>query len=321
MDILLEVKDLKKYFPIKKGVFLKTTGYIKAVDSLSFNIKKGETLGLVGESGCGKTTTGRLILRLMDKTDGQVYFEGKNIFELGSKNLQSLRKNMQIIFQDPYSSLNPRITIGSMLKEILKIHKLVANKSELNDQVSEILKTVGLSPEYTKRYPHEFSGGQRQRIAIARALVVNPKFIICDEPVSALDVSTQAQIINLLKNLQKKLNLTYLFIAHDLSIVKHISHRIAVMYLGKIIEMADYKALCHHPLHPHTKLLLSCLPMADPTIKPKKKLKNSILDQSNYSFGCHFHPRCNLKNDKCLKFSPELVETAPQHLVSCHLYL
>ncbi|MDI6785289.1 MAG: ABC transporter ATP-binding protein [bacterium] len=319
MSTLLEVKNLKKYFPIKKGVFSKTIGHIKAVDGVSFSIKKGETLGLAGESGCGKTTTGRLILRLMDKTEGQVYFEEKDIFKLDCKSLRNLRKKMQIIFQDPYGSLNPRLTVGSMLEEILKVHKL-CKKNLLKDRIVEILENVGLFPDHIKRYPHEFSGGQRQRIGIARALAVNPKFIVCDEPVSALDVSIQAQIINLLKHLQKKLHLTYLFIAHDIPVVKHISNNIAVMYLGKLVEIADSKTLCDNPVHPYTKLLLSCIPTPDPTIKRKKiNLEGDVPSPSNPPSGCYFHPRCSFKKAECSEFSPELAEITPGHFVSCHL--
>jgi oligopeptide/dipeptide ABC transporter ATP-binding protein len=319
MKNLIEVKNLKKYFPLKKGVFSKTIGFIKAVDDVSFNIKEGETLGLVGESGCGKTTIGRVILRLMEKSGGEVYFQGLEIFSLKRSALLALRKKMQIIFQDPYSSLNPRLTIGFMLGEILKIHKIAKGK-QIKEEVARLLEEVGLSPDHMNRYPHEFSGGQRQRICIARALAVNPKFIVCDEPVSALDVSIQAQIINLLKDLSKKFNLTYLFIAHDLSVVKHISNNIAVMYLGKIVEIGDRNIICNNPLHPYTKLLLSCLPIPDPTIEKKKvDLDTEVPSALNPPSGCHFHPRCSYKKDLCEKVTPDLVEVKKGHFVSCHL--
>jgi ABC-type oligopeptide transport system ATPase subunit len=266
-ETLLEVKGLKKYFPIKKGVFSQTVGHVKAVDDVSFTIKKGETLGLVGESGCGKTTTGRCILRLIEPTAGSVKYKGEEVTTMTGDRLREMRRRMQIIFQDPYSSLNPRITVGGMLTEILKVHSLRKTEAEMKDRVEELLKTVGLNPLHARRYPHEFSGGQRQRIGIARALSVEPDFIVCDEPVSALDVSIQSQVLNLLMDLQQSLGLTYLFIAHDLSVVKHISDRVAVMYLGEIVEITDYTSLYANPKAPYTEALLSAVPIANQHIR------------------------------------------------------
>ena len=261
---LLEVTDLTKYFPIKQGLLSKTVGHVKAVNGVSFSIRPGETLGLVGESGCGKTTVGRSILRLIEPTSGSVKFQGKEVTAMGTSEMRHLRRQMQIIFQDPYSSLNPRITVGGMLSEIIKFHGLRSTEADIQRRVQELLEVVGLRPEYPRRYPHEFSGGQRQRIGIARALSVEPKFIVCDEPVSALDVSIQSQVINLLEDLQREFGLTYLFIAHDLSVVEHISDRVAVMYLGEIVEIADAKELYANPKHPYTQALLSAVPIPDP---------------------------------------------------------
>jgi len=320
---LLEVKNLKKYFTVKKGIiFSRDIGYIKAVDNVSFSIREGETLGLVGESGCGKTTTGRVIIRLLPATSGEVYFDGENIFNLKGNELQKLRRKMQIIFQDPYASLNPRMTAGEIVVEPLIVHKLISNKKEKIEKARELLEMVGLNPYHINCYPHEFSGGQRQRIGVARALALNPKLIIADEPVSALDVSIQAQIINLLQDLQEKFNLTYLFIAHDLSVVKHISNRIAVMYLGKIVELALSDDLYRSPMHPYTQALLSAIPIPDPEIMQKREkviLTGDVPSPMNPPSGCYFHPRCNKKIKICSEEEPLLKEIAKDHLVACHL--
>ncbi|CCU78015.1 Oligopeptide transport ATP-binding protein OppF (TC 3.A.1.5.1) [Halanaerobium saccharolyticum subsp. saccharolyticum DSM 6643] len=317
---LLEVKNLKKYFPVKAGIFKKTVAHVKAVDDISFAVKEGETLGLVGESGCGKSTTGRTILRLLEATAGEVIFEGKSVMDLDKKQMRAIRRDMQIIFQDPYASLNPRMTVADIVGEPLDIHKLAKNKKERNEKVREILENVGLGAEYMHRYPHEFSGGQRQRIGVARALAVDPKLIIADEPVSALDVSVQAQVVNLLQDLQKEFGLTYLFIAHDLSVVKHISDRVAVMYLGKIVELTDKKELFKNPMHPYTQSLLSAIPEAD----PKKKKDRIILEGDVPSpvdppSGCRFHPRCPKAFEPCSVKEPEFKEYGDGHFAACHL--
>lgn len=316
---LLEVKNLKKYFPIKKGVFSRTVGYVKAVDGVDITIREGETMGLVGESGCGKSTTGRTILRLIEPTDGEVIFKGKNVFKLNKNQMRQLRREMQIIFQDPYASLNPRMTVGDIIGEPLEIHRLAFGK-EREERVLELLEVVGLRPQHIRRYPHEFSGGQRQRIGIARALAVNPKLIICDEPVSALDVSIQAQVINLMEELQEKFGLTYLFIAHDLSVVKHISDRVAVMYLGKVVELADKKELYDSPQHPYTQALLSAIPIPDPELKREKiLLKGDVPSPVNPPRGCRFHTRCRECRDICKEEVPELKDTGNGHYVACHI--
>ncbi len=317
-NTLIEVNGLKKYFPIRKGVFSTIQGNVKAVDDISFSIKRGETLGLVGESGCGKTTAGRTLLRLLEPTEGSVIFEGKDVTEMGRTELREMRKEMQIIFQDPYGSLNPRMTVGGMLTEALKLHNIVP-KNKIKDRVAELLDRVGLSPRHARRYPHEFSGGQRQRIGIARALSVEPKFIVCDEPVSALDVSIQAQIINLLQDLQNEFDLTYLFIAHDLSVVEHISDRVAVMYLGQIVELADSKELYSNPLHPYTKALLSAIPVPDPSRKQQRTvLTGDVPSPANVPSGCYFHPRCPVARDDCSERVPELEELRPNHWARCY---
>ncbi|MFW6381022.1 MAG: ABC transporter ATP-binding protein [Bacillota bacterium] len=317
---LLEIRNLKKYFPVKKGVFRRTVGYVKAVDNISFTINKGETLGLVGESGCGKSTAGRTILRLLEATSGNIFFEGKNLLEMDKKELRSMRKEMQIIFQDPYASLNPRMTVADIVGEPLEIHNLVNNKKEQEARVRDLLSRVGLGPEYLRRYPHEFSGGQRQRIGVARALAVDPKLIIADEPVSALDVSIQAQVINLLQDLQQDFDLTYLFIAHDLSLVKHISDRVAVMYLGKLVEVASKKELFNNPLHPYTRSLLSAIPVADPTFdKERIILKGDVPSPVDPPSGCRFHPRCPEAMDICSQQEPEFKEYDQEHFAACHL--
>lgn len=321
-DDLLVVRHLKTYFPIRKGIFSKTVGYVKAVDDVSFTIRRGETLGLVGESGCGKTTIGRSLLRLIEPTDGEIFFEGKNIRAMNSHELRAVRKDMQIIFQDPFSSLNPRLTVGQMLREVLEVHRLAEGRAA-EKRAAELLEQVGLSAQYLNRYPHEFSGGQRQRLGIARALAVEPKFIICDEPVSALDVSIQSQIINLLQDLQKALGLTYLFIAHDLSVVEHISDRVAVMYLGKIVEIASCEALYQSPQHPYTEALLSAVPVPNPKLKRKRiVLTGDIPSPANVPSGCGFHPRCPKAEEMCKQLMPQLqpIPANPTHYVSCLLY-
>jgi oligopeptide/dipeptide ABC transporter ATP-binding protein len=317
---LLEVKNLKKYFPVKAGVFKRTVAHVKAVDDISFAVKEGETLGLVGESGCGKSTTGRTILRLLEATEGKVIFDGKSIMDLDKKEMRAVRRDMQIIFQDPYASLNPRMTVADIVGEPLDIHKLAKNKQERNEKVKEILENVGLGEEYMNRYPHEFSGGQRQRIGVARALAVDPKLIIADEPVSALDVSVQAQVINLLQDLQKEFGLTYLFIAHDLSVVKHISDRVAVMYLGKLVELTDKKELFKNPIHPYTQSLLSAIPEADPRKKKDRIiLEGDVPSPVDPPSGCRFHPRCPEAFELCPKAEPEFKEYGAGHFAACHL--
>ncbi len=317
---LLELKDVKKYFPVKAGVLKRTVGYVKAVDGVNFSIKKGETLGLVGESGCGKSTTGRTILRLLEATEGEIYFEGENILDYDRNKMRSLRRQMQIIFQDPYASLNPRMTVANIIGEPLKIHKMVNGKKERDERVAELLNKVCLQREHMKRYPHEFSGGQRQRIGVARALALNPKLIICDEPVSALDVSIQAQVINLMEDLQEEFNLTYLFIAHDLSVVKHISNRIAVMYLGKIVELADKRELFQNTLHPYTRSLLSAIPVADPTYEKERIiLEGDVPSPMDPPSGCRFHPRCPEAIDICSEVEPEFKDYGGGHMSACHV--
>jgi oligopeptide/dipeptide ABC transporter ATP-binding protein len=319
MKALVEVRDLKKHFPIRKGILSRVAGQVQAVDGISFTIAKGEILGLVGESGCGKTTAGRLIVKLIEPTAGRILFEGLDIASVGGGALRALRRHMQIIFQDPYASLNPRMTIGEIIGEPLFIHGLAQGK-EIEERVSSLLQTVGMEPFYRTRYPHEFSGGQRQRIGIARALALNPKLIVCDEPVSALDVSIQAQVINLLEDLQAKFQLTYLFIAHDLSVVKHISNRIAVMYLGKIVETASTQELFSHPLHPYTEALLSAVPIPDPTIDRRQiVLKGDVPSPINPPSGCHFRTRCPYAEGICSAEEPPLLELAPDHWVACHV--
>jgi len=314
---LLEVRDLRKHFPIKRGLFSRVVGWVKAVDGVSFDLRAGETLGLVGESGCGKTTTGRLILRLIEATSGEVRFDGQDVFALNGQKLRALRKQMQIIFQDPYSSLNPRMTVGSMLSEALAIHRLARGR-EARERIAELLSMVGLAPDHARRYPHEFSGGQRQRIGVARALAVKPELIIADEPVSALDVSIQAQIVNLLQDLKVKLGLSYLFIAHDLSVVEHVSDRVAVMYLGKIVEITGAEELYRTPLHPYTKALLSAVPVPDPTRKSRRiVLSGDVPSPARPPSGCAFHPRCPEAIAECSQVTPVLEEKLPGHWVSC----
>lgn len=318
-SFLLEVKNLKKYFPIKSGVLSRISGYVYAVDDISFKVKPGETLGLVGESGCGKSTAARVILRLIEPTSGEVIFDGNSVFKLKKKALQYLRREMQIIFQDPYSSLNPRMTVEGIVGEALSFHK-VARGSEKHDRVVYLLERVGLRSEYLKRYPHEFSGGQRQRIGIARALALNPKLIIGDEPVSALDVSIQAQVLNLLMELQEEFHLSYIIIAHDLRIVEHISDRVAVMYLGKIVELASSMDLYKNPLHPYTEALLSAIPVPDPTTRKQRiLLPGDIPSPIEPPPGCRFHTRCPYKLEECDKVEPVYKKIGSAHWVACHL--
>jgi oligopeptide transport system ATP-binding protein len=315
---LLDVKHLKKHFPIKGGVFSKTIGYVYAVDDINFTLEKGETLGLVGESGCGKSTTGRTILRLIEPTDGAIYFEGQDITSLDKSAMRALRREMQIIFQDPYASLNPRMTVGSIIGEPLEIHK-ISKGSEKEERVASLLQKVGLRAEDMRKYPHEFSGGQRQRIGIARALALNPKLIVCDEPVSALDVSIQAQVINLLEDLQAEFGLSYLFIAHNLNVVEHISNRVAVMYLGQIVELASDEELYKNPQHPYTEALLSAVPIPDPTVKKKRIiLEGDVPSPINPPKGCHFHTRCMYKDKICEEVEPEFKDIGGGHWVACH---
>ncbi|MBM3622030.1 MAG: dipeptide ABC transporter ATP-binding protein [Alphaproteobacteria bacterium] len=317
---LLKVKDLKKYFAVRGGVLSRIVDHVHAVDGVSLEVAQGETLGVVGESGCGKSTTGRCILRLIEPTSGEIWFQGQDVRQMGGEQLRALRRDMQIIFQDPYASLNPRLTVGGIIGEALQIHKLAKNNKEIEDRVVELLETVGLRPEYMHRFPHEFSGGQRQRIGIARALAVEPKLIVCDEPVSALDVSVQAQVINLLEDLQEKFGLTYLFIAHDLSVVEHISDRVAVMYLGRVVEIATAKDLYANPRHPYTEALLSAVPIPDPKAKRKRiVLQGDVPNPIRPPPGCHFHTRCPIAEARCAKDVPELKQTGQGHWVSCHL--
>lgn len=320
MEDLLVVNRLKKYYPITGGVFAREIGAVKAVDDVSFRVKRGETLGLVGESGCGKSTTGRSILRLIEPTSGEVLFEGKNVARMKREEVRELRKDMQIIFQDPFASLNPRHTVGKILEEPLIVHGINSSK-ERSKRVHELLEVVGLSSYHAGRYPHQFSGGQRQRIGIARALILNPKLIVADEPVSALDVSVQSQVLNLMQDLQKEFNLTYLFIAHDLSVVRHISDRVGVMYLGRIAELTDKDELYTNPLHPYTKALLSAVPVADPDKKQERIiLQGDLPSPANPPTGCTFHTRCPHVMDVCREKRPEMLASRENHLVACHLY-
>jgi len=314
---LVEVKNLVKYFPVRGGLLQRVVAWVQAVEDVSFNIKPGETLGLVGESGCGKTTVGRTILRLVPATKGEVTFEGKSIFAANARQLKDLRRDMQIIFQDPFSSLDPRMPVGESIGEGLLVHGM-RNRKERFDIVIETLRKVGLEDYHARRYPHEFSGGQRQRIGIARALALRPKFIVCDEPVSALDVSIQAQVLNILKELQHEFNLTYLFIAHNLSVVEHISDRVAVMYLGKMVELADRDELYRNPLHPYTQALMSAIPVPDPNLKRDRIiLKGDVPSPLRPPSGCRFHPRCPVAMEHCAHEEPEFREVSPGHFVAC----
>lgn len=320
-DYILQVKDLKMHFPIKSGIVSHTVGYVKAVDGVTFNLQRGMTMGLVGESGCGKTTTGRAILRLYDNiTSGSVQFNGQDVYALSKKDLRAMRPKMQIIFQDPFSSLSPRMPVGEIIGEAVREHNIVS-KEEYNDYIDTIMDNCGLQPFHKDRYPHEFSGGQRQRICIARALALNPEFIVCDEPVSALDVSIQAQIINLLNDLQEKYKLTYLFISHDLSVVEHISDAVGVMYLGNLVEYGPKEKIFGNPLHPYTKALFSAIPVPDPTVKMNRiVLEGSIPSPANPPKGCKFHTRCANCMECCKEIEPVQKEIEPGHFVTCHLY-
>jgi len=316
-NTILEIQGLKKYFPIKKGLFSKTVANVKAVDNISLKVSKGETLGLVGESGCGKSTTGRVILRLHEPTDGKIYFSGKDITGLSLSEMREQRRDMQVIFQDPYASLNPRMKVNQVIKEAFKIHGL--HKGREDEEVESLLQLVGIRPDQKNRYPHEFSGGQRQRIGFARALALQPKLIICDEPVSALDVSIQAQILNLMKMLQQKFNLTYLFISHDLSVVRHMSDKIVVMYLGQIVETAKADDLYTNPLHPYTKALISSIPVPKPGFRKEAlRLKGDVPSPVNIPSGCRFHSRCPIAQEICSKYDPEYRDYGEEHMCACH---
>ena len=320
-EVILRVENLKKYFPIRRGVFQRHVGDVKAVDGVSFDVYKGETLGLVGESGCGKTTTGRTIIRLYEPTDGHVHFEGADLAAVRGGPLRQMRRKMQMIFQDPYASLSPRMSVLGIVGEPMEVHRVASGK-ERKDRVAELLELVGLDPAFMNRYPHEFSGGQRQRIGLARSLALNPDLIICDEPISALDVSIQAQVVNLLEDLQAKLGLTYIFIAHDLSMVRHISNRVAVMYLGKIVELTDRDTLYSNPLHPYTQALLSAVPVPDPFIEEKRQriiLEGDLPSPANPPQGCNFNTRCPVAIDTCFEVEPEFIKVAPGHSCACHL--
>lgn len=320
--ILVETVDLVKHFPVSSGLFSRSRIVVKAVDGISIKVYKGETLGVVGESGCGKSTLGRLIIKLLEPTRGSVKFDGVDITKIPIKQFRPYRRRMQIIFQDPYASLNPRLTVSGIIGEAFKVHKIVSSKQEQKERIKELLTTVGLAPEHADRYPHEFSGGQRQRIGIARALAVNPEFIVADEPISALDVSIRAQILNLMVDLQQKFGLTYLFIAHDLSVIKHISDRVAVMYLGRIVELAEKNELFSRPLHPYTQALLSSVPIPDPEVKRDRLiLKGEVPSPINPPSGCRFHPRCRYAKDVCSKDAPEFREVLDGHFVECHFAL
>jgi oligopeptide transport system ATP-binding protein len=322
-NVLIRVENLVKYFPITRGIVIqRQVGAVKAVDDVSFDIRKGETLGLVGESGCGKSTTGRTIIQLYRATSGKVFYQDQELTNLKGEGLRQIRRNMQIIFQDPYASLNPRMTVGDIVGEPLEVHGILKTSKERRERAQELLRLVGLNPYFINRYPHEFSGGQRQRIGVARALALQPEFIVCDEPISALDVSIQAQVVNLLEELQDQFGLTYLFIAHDLSMVRHISDRTAVMYLGKVVELADRDELYGNPLHPYTKALLSAVPIPDPVVERKRQriiLTGDVPSPANPPSGCNFHPRCPLAQDVCKERDPEWREILPNHWVACHL--
>ncbi len=318
---LVQVTDLKKHFPIMEGIFRRQVGAVRAVDGVSFAVHKGETLGLVGESGCGKSTVGRTILRLYVPTEGQINFKGEDITYLKGGELRKMRPNMQMIFQDPHACLNPRMTVGSIISEPLEEHSVVRGNNK-DKRIEELLSLVGLNPAYKNRYPHEFSGGQRQRIGIARALALNPEFIICDEPIAALDVSIQAQVVNLLEDLQEELGLTYLFISHDLSMIRHIANRVAVMYLGKIVELADADVIYEEPAHPYTQALLSAVPVADPFVEERREriiLKGDVPSPANPPAGCRFSTRCPVAVDSCFVDDPEWREIKPNHWVACHI--
>jgi oligopeptide/dipeptide ABC transporter ATP-binding protein len=315
---VLSVSGLKKYFPIKTGVFSKVVGHVKAVDGLTFNIYPGETFALVGESGCGKSTTGQVILRLLSATDGSVRFNGEDVYGAQGDRMRALRKEMQIVFQDPYSALNPRMTVGAAIREILSVHNL-ARGAEAEARVKEVLSRCGLQPYHSRRYPHEFSGGQRQRVVIARALALDPSFVVADEPISALDVSIQSQIINLMEDLQDEFDLTYLFISHDLSVVKHIADRVGVMYLGKLVEVAEKREFYDNPLHPYSQALLSAIPVSEPTQRKKRIiLKGDVPSPANPPSGCPFHTRCPVAMDVCKRVVPKLLPTASGHYAACH---